>query len=140
MRFLVCFRVLKMRLYAPLGCQKADVASTQACSFKCYTALGLSFVPPVTLIKELSPVIPGGTDVVSQCTEQPSTVSEAIPNITYDIPPMYRRTFTIGAENSILLAYSRSICSHLSRNKSILSRNKAILLRNKSIFCSIKYS
>ena len=52
-------------------------------------------------------MIPGGTDVIFQCTEEPSTVSEAISNITDAIPPIYRRTSTIGAKNSILLAYKQ---------------------------------
>ena len=93
-----------MRSYATLGCQKADVASTQACSLNRCTTLGVSVVSPVTLIKELTPMIPWST-VISQCTEQPSTVSEAISYITDAIPPMYRRSSTIGAENSILLAF-----------------------------------
>ena len=126
-----------MRSFAPLGCQKVSVASTQVCSFNCCTALGLSVILTVTLMQELSPVIPGGTDVVSQCTEQPSTVPEAIFNITDAIPPMYQRISTIGAENSILLAYSCSICSHLLCNKSILSldniRLSGLMCNNLSI-------
>ena len=108
-----------------------DVAFIQACSFSCCTALCLSVVPPVTSIKELSLVIPGGTDVISQCTEQPFTVPEVISNIIDAITPMYRRTSTIGAENSILLAYSCPICSHLLCNKSILLRNKSIFSLHK---------